>query len=320
MKEFTLNSPARIHLGFLQLDPNAVRIFGSLGLTISKFQTIIKVNDSRKFIICGSHEKEIMNVIEKFKKLFTLKTCRLSVLDSIPSHTGLGSGTQLSLNVGTILTKFSNLNLSIEDIAKILNRGKRSGVGIGSFKRGGFIVDGGKLRKSKNIPAIIFNSKWPKNWKVILLFESKITGIHGEKEIKEFKKITKVSKNLSKDNCQAVLLKIIPSLIEKDFHNFCEGIQRIQENTAEVFFKSQGGKYTSKKIEKVFNFLKKNGYSGYGQSSWGPTGFIFCENSQSQKITFDFIENYIKNNFIKGVEMVMVEGRNKGLIINQGKK
>ena len=315
MKEFTINSPARIHLGFLELDPTADRIFGSLGLTISNFQTIIKVNDSRKFVIDGSHEKEIMRVIAEFKKLFTLKTCRLSVLNSIPPHSGLGSGTQLSLNVGTILTKFSNLNLSTEDIAKILNRGKRSGVGIGSFKRGGFIVDGGKSRKSNNIPTVIFNSKWPKNWKIILLFDSKITGIHGEKEIKEFKRITNIRKTLSKENCQAILLKIIPSLIEKDFHNFCEGIQKIQENTSEVFFKSQGGKYTSKKIEKIFNFLKRNGYMGYGQSSWGPTGFIFCENSQSQKKSFNFIENYIKNNFIKGIEMVMVEGRNKGLII-----
>ena len=315
MKEFTLNSPARIHLGFLQLDPTADRIFGSLGLTISNFQTIIKVNDSRKFVVDGSNEKEIMRVITKFKKLFTLKACRLSVLNSIPPHSGLGSGTQLSLNVGTILTKFSNLNLSTEDIAKILNRGKRSGVGIGSFKRGGFIVDGGKPRKSKNIPTVIFNSKWPKNWKIILLFDSKITGIHGEKEIKEFKRITNIRKKFSKENCQAILLKIIPSLIERDFQNFCEGIQKIQENTSEVFFKSQGGKYTSKKIEKIFNFLKRNGYKGYGQSSWGPTGFIFCENSQSQKKSFNFIENYIKNNFIKGIEMVMVEGRNKGLII-----
>ena len=72
MKEFTLNSPARIHLGFLELDPTADRIFGSLGLTISNFQTIIKVNDSKKFVIDGFHEKEIMRVIVTFKKLFTL--------------------------------------------------------------------------------------------------------------------------------------------------------------------------------------------------------------------------------------------------------
>ena len=77
------------------------------------------------------------------------------------------------------------------------------------------------------------------------------------------------------------LLKIIPSLIERDFHNFCEGIQKIQENTSEVFFKSQGGKYTSKRIEKIFNFLKRNGYKGYGQSSWGPTGFILTNSDTS---------------------------------------
>mgnify|MGYP000179594744 CR=1 FL=1 len=66
------------------------------------------------------------------------------------------------------------------------------------------------------------------------------------------KKITEIEKGLSQNNCQTLLLKIMPSLIEKNFHNFCEGIQKIQENTAKVFFKSQGGKYTSEKIEKCF--------------------------------------------------------------------
>ena len=41
-----LNSPARIHIGFLNLNENDERMFGSLGLTISKYSYNIKIEKS----------------------------------------------------------------------------------------------------------------------------------------------------------------------------------------------------------------------------------------------------------------------------------
>ena len=51
--------------------------------------------------------------------------------------------------------------------------------------------------------------------------------------------------------------------------------------------------FTSKKIGKIFNVLEKNGIKGYGQSSWGPTSFIFCKNKSHRDETLKIIENEI---------------------------
>ena len=61
MKKIFLNSPARIHLGFLELDPRSNRNFGSLGLAINSFPTIIEGNLFTKNII--NKEKEKFNEI-----------------------------------------------------------------------------------------------------------------------------------------------------------------------------------------------------------------------------------------------------------------
>ena len=255
MYKFIINSPARIHLGFLELNPHSKRVFGSLGLTISNFKTSIKIEESKNFKVNAKNKAKIFSIINKLQENYNLKPCEISILETIPEHTGLGSGTQLSLNLGYALSKFSDLDLSLQKIASILNRGKRSGVGIGSFKSGGFIIDGGKLKNSDDIPPIIFQAKWPKEWKIILLFDSSSKGIHGIKELQEFKKINKIKNNFSEKNCKSIVQNIMPSLLEKNFKDFCFGIQIIQNNTAKVFRKSQGGNYNSSKIEKIFDYI-----------------------------------------------------------------
>ena len=49
-----------------------------------------------------------------------------------------------------------------------------------------------------------------------------------------------------------------------------------------------------KNITKIFNYLDFYGYNGYGQSSWGPTGFVFCENNKSSLKLSKDIQNYIE--------------------------
>ena len=70
--------------------------------------------------------------------------------------------------------------------------------------------------------------------------------------------------------------------MEKNFYFFTKGLQTIQENMSKVFY-SNKKKYTSQKIEKIFKFLIKKKITGFGQTSWGPTGFIFCENKKKKK-------------------------------------
>ena len=68
----------------------------------------------------------------------------LEVQQAIPEHVGLGSGTQLALAVGRAFSALFELPVSVAALAARLDRGARSGIGIGAFEQGGFVLDGGR--------------------------------------------------------------------------------------------------------------------------------------------------------------------------------
>ena len=53
-------------------------------------------------------------------------------------------------------------------------------------KKGGFNIDVGKLVGSSSPPLNILNLKWPNEWKILLILDKNIMGVHGKKEIEEF--------------------------------------------------------------------------------------------------------------------------------------
>lgn len=313
MQHLTIKSPARIHLGFLELDPFSLRNFGSLGLAVSGFDTKISLHASKKFSISGEKKEIVEHYLGKMGVFWKTKPFKINIIKNTPSHIGLGSGTQLALSTGYLVNKFFCKNFSIEKIALQMNRGKRSGIGIGCFKNGGFLIDGGKEKNSKTVPPIIFNSNFPSEWRLLLIFDKELIGIHGKKEIDEFQKIS-VKKSFSNENCRNLVLNVMPGIIEKNFQLFCLGIQKIQENTARIFNKSQGGMYTSKKVQKIFKHFKEIGMNGFGQSSWGPTGFVLCENSNYQKEIFNLTKKFLACNNIKNINIVKTKASNNGFI------
>ena len=115
-KSFTIDSPARLHLGFMELNDTNSRVFGSIGLAITniKFKQSIQINKDFDVICDDKHIKlRIEEIIEFFSKNYKIKKCRFTVSDFIPLHKGLGSGTQVSLCTGFLISSFNNLNLSI---------------------------------------------------------------------------------------------------------------------------------------------------------------------------------------------------------------
>ena len=76
-KIFEIKSPARIHIGFLDLDFNSNRKFGSLGLTISDFFFRIRIEKSQKIKVvsnCLLIKKKTMEIIKflDLKKMFQI--------------------------------------------------------------------------------------------------------------------------------------------------------------------------------------------------------------------------------------------------------
>ncbi len=316
-KTLILNSPSRIHLGFLELNQNSNRIFGSLGLTISKFEDIITIQENKEFEVetkNPSLKKKIEKILKIFSNIKKIKKCKIVVEKFIPIHQGLGSGTQLSLSVGFLISELNDLKMNIQEISKTLDRGNRSGIGIEAFESGGFIIDLGKNKKSKKLPLKFLNLKWPKTWKIILILENKLVGTSGTDEIEEFRNLKSINSKFVDQNCKAVLMKIIPGILEKNFGQFAEGIRLIQKNMSKIFY-GNPNHYASSKIKKIFSLLNKNGVLGFGQSSWGPTGFVFCKNTKERNQLFNELESYIKLKQFKEISLIKTDGRNRGKIL-----
>ena len=312
-KIITVDSPARIHLGFLETNENTDRKFGSIGLAISGFKNIFKIEFSKKKeVICNNKilERKIHEIFEIFSKKKKIKNCKITINQNIPFHKGLGSGTQHTLSVGFLISELNSLNMSVEQISELLNRGKRSGIGIEVFKNGGLVIDVGKKKKSDSLPLKIFDYKWPKQWKIILIQDEGFFGLHGKNENKEF---LKIKKSFAQENCHITMMQIIPGIIENDFESFTRGVSVIQRNMSTVFY-GKSSLYASNNVAKIFNYLNINGYSGFGQSSWGPTGFVFCKDNKASINLSKDIQNFIELKKIKGINLRIVEGRNKGKI------
>ena len=71
------------------------------------------------------------------------------------------------------------------------------------------------------------------------------------------------------------MMQIIPGIVENDFESFTRGVSIIQKNMSKIFY-GKSNLYASKNVTKIFNYLHFKRYIGYGQSSWGPTGFVFA--------------------------------------------
>ena len=131
-----------------------------------------------------------------------------------------------------------------------------------------------KKKKSKSLPLKIFEYQWPKQWKIILIQDESFFGVHGKDENKAFLNVKKIKKKFCSRKLFCNNDVYNSGIIENDFKSFTKGISVVQNNMSKIFY-GKPNLYASKNITKIFNYLSINGYCGYGQSSWGPTGFVF---------------------------------------------
>src|SRR5262249_42509683 len=132
-------APARLHLGFLDVSGTLDRPFGSLGLAIEDIGTRIRVSrlaDRSDTSVISTRVGHLLNMLSR--RYPALGPLHLAVLEAIPEHIGLGSGTQLGLAIAAGMAALAGDRASIRSLAELIERGARSGVGIGVFETGGF--------------------------------------------------------------------------------------------------------------------------------------------------------------------------------------
>jgi len=293
-----VSAPARLHLGFLDLNGNAGRKFGSIGLAInSHFTTLTAQKDSSISIVgpVGSDEtcKRTESIVQTFYQTLGIaiteenKGVKIVLEQLIPEHAGFGSGTQLNLAIGTALCKLHDIPVTTRELAAQLGRGSRSGIGISTFDLGGFIVDGG-LKPNTTVPPILAHHTFPDDWRIVLIMDTQHQGVHGDQEKQAFTTLPEFPQHRSQAICHLTLMQLLPALIEQDIDQFGDAITQIQSLIGDHFAPAQGGRYTSPLVAQLLHHAQQLGHKGIAQSSWGPTGCVFAKSQQhAEKLITD---------------------------------
>jgi beta-RFAP synthase len=232
----------------------------------------------------------------------------LTLHEAIPAHAGLGSGTQLALAVAAAVRHLEGFEQNVPNDAELLQRGARSGAGAGLFTQGGFIVDGGHGPR-KGTPPVLARMAFPDAWRILLITDSGVQGVHGEAERAAFAALPQFQESAAADICRCVLMQALPALVEQDISQFGAAITQIQMILGDYFAPAQGGRYTSLAVAKIMSALKDAGAYGTGQSSWGPTGFAFVESeAKARQLADQISQDAAKAN----VGVLICKGMNSG--------
>jgi beta-ribofuranosylaminobenzene 5'-phosphate synthase len=272
-----VTAPARLHLGFLDLNGRLGRRFGSIGLAISDLRTRITIRRAKHTEVTGPEGDRVRQYLQTLQQALALDEAHaVQVLEVVPAHGGLGSGTQLALAIAAGLRRLHDLDVDLEGDATRLGRGMRSGIGVGLFGGGGVVVDGG--RNDQAVPApIISRLEFPDRWRILVVLDPQRQGVHGTDEVNSFAALAPMSDAAAASNCRLILMQALPALARRDLAGFGGAIKELQMRLGDYFAPVQGGsRFTSPDVAAVLAALDDAGAFGVGQSSWGPTGFAFA--------------------------------------------
>ena len=308
----TVIAPARLHLGFVDLNPPTGRRFGSLGIALDSPHTRVRAWRERNDQPDSQSQQKAAQLLHALRSTIAVPddVC-VQVEEAIPPHCGLGSGTQLALAVGTAVSRLLQIELGPRDICQILARGARSGIGIGAFARGGFLVDGGHGTSTK-FPPITSRVEFPESWRVLLIFDEAFEGLSGAKEVAAFRNLPSFPETLSAHLCRLVMTRALPGLAEASMAEFGPAITEVQRIVGDHFAPAQGGRFASAGVADVLGWLEGRGVSCVGQSSWGPTGFAMLE---SEAQAHDFLREAQARWHDKNLRFVIARGRNRSASI-----
>jgi beta-ribofuranosylaminobenzene 5'-phosphate synthase len=299
-------APARLHMGFLDLSGALGRQFGSIGVALNEPVTRLVISAGKKN---DTKNKSVSKYLTTFCKAFDVsEALNIEIVETIPEHIGLGSGTQMALAIGAGLNAFYDLKLSVRDIAAVMDRGLRSGIGIGVFEQGGLVVDGGRGENTIT-PPMLAHFDVPENWRFILVFDKRGQGLHGQQEIQAFKTLPPFPRCEVERLSYLLLMQALPAIAENDLARFGEVITELQRAVGEHFSPAQGGVFSSVDVAETMNWLAKRGAVAIGQTSWGPTGFCLVENAEIAENLIESARNTFEK---KSLRFSVVSARNRG--------
>jgi len=269
MTTVRVEAPARLHMGMLDASGDGPRRFGGLGVAVSRPAVVVEASTSDELTVEGPDAERALAVAQRCRDALDLGTgARVRVLEAIPAHAGLGSGTKLALAVAAALSALAGQSPEPAAMARTVGRGARSAVGLWTFALGGFVVEGGVDRGSAQPAPLLTRHAMPDEWRCVLAIPAAEPGLSGGSEEAAFADL-RPDPARSAEIAQLVLTALLPALVERDLVEFGAALSRVQRLVGDSFAPAQGGTFHPQSGPLV-DALLRLGARGAGQSSWGP--------------------------------------------------
>ncbi len=299
-----ITTGARLHFGLLDVTAP----FGGCGVMIDAPETIVQVSEAAEFTfsqINGGVDHQdratgiARRIAERIDSAGSLSRVHVRVLSTAPAHSGLGSGTQLSLAIAEAMIRLidgrrssalaSNLTsmLSATQHAVWLqasDRGRRSAVGTYGYLRGGLIVEGfGASDDDTFLNTLHERLELPSAWRVAIVLPTMRANnvVYGDQEQAKFS-VLQPATSSNRESLKGILSeRLIPAIRAGNFADFCVATHQYNHDSGLLFADVQGGPYNGPSTTRLIADLRSIGLVGVGQSSWGPGVFVWFPNESS---------------------------------------
>ena len=327
-----IKSPSRLHLGLIDMNGSYGRLDGGIGLTIKDPNLILYAEPAEKGITIDFNEDFEFTEEIKDECLTKITAAAEKVINHYDvdegfyfrvdraylPHSGLGSGTQIALSTGKLITEHIGEEANGYSLGKITGRGGTSGIGVFAFDHGGFIVDGGHSLKEKSSflpssaskaspPQLFGRYDFPDEWGVLLVILKSDVSVSGKKEVNIFQEYCPIDRNEVELYSHLIFMNMIPFLLEKDLPCFGNIINKIQT----IGFKKIEVSLQSDNIKALMAKLTEIGAYAVGMSSFGPTVYSFYDKTNEHIV--EEIKDYVGDDGI----VITTKAQNHGHILTK---
>jgi beta-ribofuranosylaminobenzene 5'-phosphate synthase len=270
----TVEAPARLHFGILDLRGHRGRKFGGIGAAVPTPSVRLEASPQAELTAEGPDAGRAQEFARRYLAATGLTGgVHLRVLRAIPAHAGLGSGTQLGLAVARALAELYGQSAEPLALARAVKRGQRSAIGTWTFALGGFVLEGGRRPGSDDVAPLISRLPIPGTWRAVIAIPESSAGLSGAAEVEAFRQLPPPTEREVEQVAHLVLMQLLPALADADLSAFGAALTEVQRITGGWFAAAQGGAFAPGPTGDLVARMSEFGAAGVGQSSWGPTAY-----------------------------------------------
>lgn len=288
-RRVTVEAPARVHFGMLDLSGSLGRRFGGIGAGIHPPGVALTASHAQQLTVSSDVDGGVAREVVEEGCAASLAAARavlahygidrgvhLTLQRLLPAHHGLGSGTQISLASARAVAELFDLPGGAGGLATIVGRAQRSAIGTYVFEQGGFILEGGRRPGVDRLAPLLSRLPIPPSWRCVLALPSGGPGLSGATEAAAFAALPRPPEHDAERVAHLVLMALLPALADADFDAFAAALSEIQQLNGRWFSAAQGGAYAAGGSTALVEVLTAWGLRGVGQSSWGPAVYALA--------------------------------------------